>query len=74
MYSWVRHPIYMGLIPVMLGLSLWLGSYAGMIFSLVPIVIMIIRITVEERVLRASLPGYDDYSIRVKRRLIPFVW
>lgn len=73
-YSWVRHPMYMGLIPVMVGLSLWLGSYAGVIFSLVPIVILMIRITVEERVLRASLPGYEDYSIRVKKRLIPLVW
>jgi protein-S-isoprenylcysteine O-methyltransferase Ste14 len=73
-YSWVRHPMYMGLIPVMLGLSLWLGSYAGMIFSLVPIGVMMVRIAIEEKVLQESLPGYDEYSTRVRKRLIPFVW
>jgi protein-S-isoprenylcysteine O-methyltransferase Ste14 len=73
-YSWVRHPMYMGLIPVMSGLSLWLGSWAGLIFSLVPIAILMVRITVEERVLRSSLPGYDEYSAKVRKRLIPFVW
>ncbi|HXV17655.1 MAG TPA: isoprenylcysteine carboxylmethyltransferase family protein [Gemmatimonadaceae bacterium] len=73
-YSWVRHPLYMGMIPVMLGLSLWLGSWAGVLFSIVPIGILMIRITVEERVLRSSLPGYSEYSARVRKRLIPFVW
>jgi protein-S-isoprenylcysteine O-methyltransferase Ste14 len=45
-----------------------------MLFSLVPIAILMIRITVEERVLRSSLADYNEYSMRVRKRLIPFVW
>jgi protein-S-isoprenylcysteine O-methyltransferase Ste14 len=73
-YSRVRHPMYAGIIPVMIGLSLWLGSFAGAALSLLPTAMLIIRIVVEEGVLRHSLPGYDEYSRRVRYRLIPFVW
>ena len=28
----------------------------------------------EERVLRAELPGYDDYAARVRYRFVPLLW
>jgi protein-S-isoprenylcysteine O-methyltransferase Ste14 len=37
-------------------------------------VLLIVRIPIEERTLRAGLKGYDDYAARVRHRLIPLVW
>jgi protein-S-isoprenylcysteine O-methyltransferase Ste14 len=32
------------------------------------------RAVMEERTLKKELKGYDDYTVRVKYRLIPYVW
>jgi protein-S-isoprenylcysteine O-methyltransferase Ste14 len=73
-YSRVRHPFYLGLLLFFAGLALWLESYASVIALLLPVVFLIARIRVEERTLRETLPGYDDYRKRVPYRLVPFVW
>jgi protein-S-isoprenylcysteine O-methyltransferase Ste14 len=73
-YSVVRHPMYAGLVPVTIGLGLWLGSSAGAIAGLVPVALLAIRIVVEERFLRQSLPAYADYTEAVRWRLVPGVW
>jgi protein-S-isoprenylcysteine O-methyltransferase Ste14 len=45
------------------------------VIALVPlIVVLILRIRVEERTLKETLPGYSDYMKKVKYRLLPFVW
>jgi protein-S-isoprenylcysteine O-methyltransferase Ste14 len=33
-----------------------------------------IRITIEERMLKAGLDGYADYTSRVRYRLLPGIW
>lgn len=73
-YRVVRHPMYAGVVPATVGFAVWIGSLAGLLSTLVPIVILGIRITLEERVLRQSLPGYSEYAERVKWRLIPRIW
>lgn len=73
-YRIVRHPMYSGSIPFIVGTALWLGSYAAAIFSIVPIVFIAVRSIFEERFLRRELPGYDDYTRRTRFRLIPFLW
>jgi protein-S-isoprenylcysteine O-methyltransferase Ste14 len=73
-YSVVRHPIYAGMLLVMPGLCIWLGSIAGVLASVVPLLLLVIRITVEERVLRSNLPAYKAYSMKVRSRLVPGVW
>jgi protein-S-isoprenylcysteine O-methyltransferase Ste14 len=72
-YGWVRHPIYAGNLMLFGGMALWLGSYAALIGVLVLLVGTVGRIAVEERHLRAHLPGYADYAHRVRGRLVPFV-
>ena len=37
-------------------------------------VVLVLRTSWEDRLLRAELPGYDDYSRRVRWRLVPGVW
>jgi protein-S-isoprenylcysteine O-methyltransferase Ste14 len=55
-------------------MSLWLGSYAAALLSLVPIVLVAVRIVFEEQFLRRELPGYEDYTHQVRYRMVPFVW
>ena len=73
-YSVVRHPMYAGLIVAMIGMGLWLGTYAGAIATALPTVILAARILVEENVLRMNLAEYDSYRNRVRYRLMPGVW
>lgn len=73
-YRIVRHPMYAGAIPLMVGMPLWLGSWAATLFAIVPIAVLAARIVIEEQLLRRELPGYDAYTNRVRYRMIPFVW
>lgn len=73
-YGRVRHPMYAGLVLIMLGVPSWLGSVAGVVASIVPIGVLIVRILHEEQLLASKLHGYDQYKVRVRSRLIPGIW
>jgi protein-S-isoprenylcysteine O-methyltransferase Ste14 len=73
-YAAVRHPMYMGFVPFIVGMCLWLGSYAAALLTIVPIGLIAVRIVIEERFLRRELEGYGAYAERTRYRLIPFVW
>ncbi|MFC1810723.1 methyltransferase family protein [Patescibacteria group bacterium] len=73
-YSIVRHPMYSSLIVLFGGMAIWLESWLGVIALLPILVVMIFRIRIEEKTLKATLPGYPEYMKKVKYRLLPFVW
>jgi len=73
-YAIVRHPMYAGAFLYILGTPLVLGSYIGLALLPAILALFIVRIFIEERALRAGLPGYDDYAARVRWRLIPGLW
>jgi protein-S-isoprenylcysteine O-methyltransferase Ste14 len=73
-YSVVRHPMYAGAVLLLIGMPLWLESYAAVLLASVPIGILVLRIGIEEEFLRRELEGYDSYTQRVRYRLIPFLW
>jgi len=74
LYAYVRHPIYAGVLPMLVGMPLALGSWWGL-FGLVLIVPALIwRLIDEEKFLCNNLPGYTEYANKVKYRLIPFVY
>ena len=73
-YATVRHPMYSGFIPFLMGTCVWLGSYAAALLSIVPIAVIATRIVIEEHFLRRELEGYAAYVERTPYRLIPFVW
>jgi protein-S-isoprenylcysteine O-methyltransferase Ste14 len=73
-YGVVRHPMYASAIPLLIGMPLWLESYAATILAIIPIGMLIVRIFVEEKFLKQELAGYGAYTERVRHRLIPFVW
>jgi len=73
-YHYVRHPMYATAIIFLVGTTLLLGSWYGLILGLILVVAIAVRAVQEERTLRAELPGYDAYMAQVNYRLIPYVW
>ncbi len=73
-YAIVRHPIYAGAVLLLVGMPMWLESYAATLSAVVPTGLLILRVLVEEQFLRRELKGYDAYTKRVRYRLIPFLW
>lgn len=74
LYGIVRHPMYSVTIILFLSMPLVLGSVLSFVIFLVYPVIIAKRIRNEEEVLEASLEGYTEYKMKVKYKLIPFVW
>jgi protein-S-isoprenylcysteine O-methyltransferase Ste14 len=73
-YAWVRHPMYSGTVLFFVGVPLLLGSWWGVALSPLFVILFAIRSGIEERALIAGLPGYADYTRRVRYRLVPGLW
>jgi protein-S-isoprenylcysteine O-methyltransferase Ste14 len=73
-YRFVRHPGYAGFILQAIGVPFLLGSLWALIPGIISAVLMIIRTSFEDRLLRAGLPGYLDYTQKVHYRLFPGIW
>ena len=70
-YRYIRHPIYLGDVLLVLGLELALNSW--LVIGVVGLLVVVIRqALVEERLLVNSLPGYVDYY-RQTKMFIPFL-
>jgi protein-S-isoprenylcysteine O-methyltransferase Ste14 len=72
-YSVLRHPIYAGALLFFWSTVLGHWSLLNGGIALVVTATILIRIPVEEALLRARYPEYEAYALRT-RRLIPFVW
>ncbi len=73
-YRVIRHPFYAADPPILVGLGLWLESYLAVVFAVIPVTFLVVRLCLEERFLRRELPGYREYMLRVRHRLIPGLW
>jgi protein-S-isoprenylcysteine O-methyltransferase Ste14 len=73
-YAVVRHPMYAGFVPMVVGPALWLQSYVAALVAIVPIAVLAVRSVFEERFLKQQLRGYEAYTKKVRYRLIPFIW
>jgi protein-S-isoprenylcysteine O-methyltransferase Ste14 len=73
-YAIVRHPMYTGLLIMLLLTPLALGSYYALIFSFLSVPTILFRIKKEEKLLLQDLPGYTDYLNKTRYRLIPLIW
>ena len=74
LYATIRHPMYAGVLIMMIGVPLALGSYWGLVILAFILPGLIWRILDEEKILRKDLPGYADYMQKVRYRLIPKIW
>jgi protein-S-isoprenylcysteine O-methyltransferase Ste14 len=73
-YAVVRHPMYAGYIVWLLAAPLALGSLPALIPAVLIVAGVVTRTVLEDRSLRAELPGYADYAARVRFRLLPGVF
>jgi protein-S-isoprenylcysteine O-methyltransferase Ste14 len=73
-YAVVRHPMYGGAVLFLVGASLLLGSWWGVAMAPLFALLFAVRAGIEERALIAGLPGYADYTTRVRYRLVPGLW
>lgn len=73
-YRIVRHPGYTGTVLQSIGTALLLGSWWAMIPAVTASGLMVLRAFLEDRLLQAELPGYQDFAREVRYRLIPGIW
>jgi protein-S-isoprenylcysteine O-methyltransferase Ste14 len=74
LYALIRHPMYAGVLIMMIGVPLALGSFWGLVVLAIILPGLIWRILDEEKLLKKDLPGYADYMEKVRYRLIPGLW
>ena len=72
-YRYIRHPIYLGQILIAVGVPLILNSYYTLLISTLLIIILLIRVYLEEKEMRSIFPGYEDY-ISATKRFIPYLF
>lgn len=65
-YKYVRHPMYSGIILMILFTPFALGSFMALIFSGLIIILFIIRTYLEDKTLQNELPGYKEYIQEVR--------
>jgi protein-S-isoprenylcysteine O-methyltransferase Ste14 len=73
-YRIVRHPMYLGILFLFLGIPPALGSWFGMIPAALIAGLFIVRTGLEDRMLRMELAGYLDYARKTRFRLFPGIW
>lgn len=73
-YAFLRHPGYAGFVGLIAGTPLLLGSAWALIPATLSLAGILVRTALEDRTLRAELAGYDDYTARVRFRLVPGLW
>jgi len=59
---------------LVVGMALSLGSLWALAPAALASALLVVRTSWEDRLLRAELAGYEDYSRRVRWRLVPGVW
>jgi len=73
-YRFIRHPGYLGFILTALGIPLMLGSWWGLFPGVLGAAGIFLRTVLEDRTLQQELPGYLEYAVQVRYRLIPGIW
>ena len=69
-YSFVRHPMYLGASLVFVGGEVLLGSVSGLLAALALVGLIVVRIFGEEKLLARDLEGYKEYLQKVRYRSV----
>lgn len=73
-YAFVRHPMYLSIILIMLATPVALGSWWG-VLPVVPFIFLLAaRAKNEEELLVDELKGYREYMQKTRHRLFPGIW
>jgi protein-S-isoprenylcysteine O-methyltransferase Ste14 len=74
LYARLRHPMYTGVLVMITGVPLALGSWWGLAILVLTTPVLMWRILDEEQLLKKDLPGYIEYAQKVRYRLVPYLW
>jgi protein-S-isoprenylcysteine O-methyltransferase Ste14 len=72
-YSFVRHPIYLGVILVAFGWGVAMDSVVALIVAAIYVAFYDLKSRREEAWLREQYPGYSAYA-RTTKRFVPYVY
>ncbi len=73
-YRLVRHPAYAGTVLAALAFPIMLDAIWALVPALLMVVPLVVRTSLEDRMLREELDGYLSYSEETPYRLIPGLW
>lgn len=73
-YRIVRHPMYVGMLLLFLGIPLAMGSYVALASLVILVPVVAWRLLDEEQFLIEKLPGYAGYRTRTRWRLVPGIF
>lgn len=73
-YKYVRHPMYLAIVLLIIFTPFALGSFIALFFSGLIAVLFITRTYLEDITLQKELNGYKDYIKEVRYRLFPGIW
>jgi len=73
-YRLVRHPGYLGGLLYIIVTPFVLGSFWGLIPTVIAVILLFIRTYLEDKTLQNELEGYMDYANEVRYRLLPGIW
>jgi protein-S-isoprenylcysteine O-methyltransferase Ste14 len=72
-YKWIRHPMYLAVLTVMLGITLVDPNPARWILLIVLTINLVVKMHHEEKLLQARFKEYPGYQKSTKR-ILPFVY
>lgn len=72
LYRFVRHPIYTGVLSIVLGIALGTGRWSGAVLAAVTVVFFVLKARWEEARLVEAFPGYVAYAASTPR-FVPFI-
>jgi protein-S-isoprenylcysteine O-methyltransferase Ste14 len=73
-YAYIRHPAYLGMILGGLAIPIQLGSWAACWVGLANSILVVIRTILEDKTLMEGLKGYRKYAVKVRYKLVPFLF
>lgn len=73
-YRWIRHPGYSGALLSFLAMPVFLDSLWAFLPAVFLVIILVVRTSLEDRVLQDELENYRDYARLVWYRLFPGIW
>jgi protein-S-isoprenylcysteine O-methyltransferase Ste14 len=73
-YRFVRHPLYASRMVSVIGAALMLGAWLALIPAALNALLLVLRTSLEDRMLTTELPGYREYATHVPARLVPGLW
>ncbi len=73
-YRIVRHPGYAGSAVATAAMPLMLDATWAFVPTVLALAVLVVRTALEDRTLKAELPGYADYARTTRFRLLPGLW